>query len=101
MTTAPVLLTQIPTIILTGKNSLLSIFSFMLARLSSTEIAMAHTITLIRTEARTTTMAVVPRHTQLPVAAALARSESGPSLTFRVLDWLVGRQAYVFSIAMM
>jgi hypothetical protein len=48
---------------------------------------MAHTITPIRTEARTTTMAVVHRHTQLPAAAAAAaaaRSEGGPSLTFRV-----------------
>jgi hypothetical protein len=93
VTTAPVLPTRIPTIILTGKNTLLSILSPMLDGLGSTKIAMAHTITPIRTEARTTTMAVVHRHTQLPAtaaaaaaaaAAALARSESGPSLTFRV-----------------
>ena len=84
MTTAPVLPTRIPTIIPTGKNTLLSIFSLMLDGLGSTKIAMAHTITPIRTEARTTTMAIAHRHTQLPAAAALARSESGPSLTFRV-----------------
>ena len=58
---------------------------------------MAHTITPIRTEAHTTTMAVVHRHTQLPAAAAAAaaaRSESGPSLTFRVwTGWWAGLRA--------
>jgi hypothetical protein len=84
VTTAPVLPTRIPTIILTGKNTLFSIFFLVLDRLGLTKIAMARTITPIRTEARTTMTAAAHRHTQLPATAALARSENGPSLTFRV-----------------
>ena len=62
---------------------------------------MAHTITPIRAEARTTMTAVVHRHTRLPAAAAAAapaRSESDPSLT--VDSGLVARRAYVFALAM-
>lgn len=57
---------------------------------------MAHTITPIRAEARTTMMAVVHRHIRLPAATAPARSESDPSLN--VNSGLVGRRAYGFCI---
>ena len=81
----PVPPTRIRTIILTGKDSHLSIlFPELLNRFGSPKIVMAHTITLIRTEARTTTVATAHRHTQLPAAAALAKSESCPSSTIRV-----------------
>jgi hypothetical protein len=88
VTTVLVLLTRIPTIILTGKNTLLSIFFLVSDRLGLTKVAMARTITPIRTEARTTMMAVVHRHTHLPAAAAaaLARSESGPISDLSSLD---------------
>ena len=45
---------------------------------------MAHTTTPIRTEARTTTVAMVHRPTHLPAVAALARSESAQLQTCRL-----------------